>query len=361
MDISPHVFEQTAMTYLFQVNQETWNSFKVNLCPHSLLIILPLSSTLCCFNPLIMSLLIGNKPSTVLGRRPNVSSRPRKCPRPKGTIEALEFMASGKDELVKRARDAALRETYKSHSRPVSPSKQDHRLATGKPSLVPSNTNLKPIPDKVVDGLTNISLNITINQSKLPEPQSSLRPEGRHEEATWRDDSRTQSYWDTPNLPQGQVPPSRATHSVHRPCTKDTEPCSRLTNEPEDDLEEGVEEDVKFLKVAFKPVRIIRGHAWQAVQPQVATIVDPSMEESSADSEALVASSDTSATASSYKKDFVKQPKELDQNIVLVRSVLMARDRWTTLINSDKWNPNKVVDMGEETAISNERPRRRLC
>src|SRR6478735_606026 len=123
-----------------------------------------------------MSLLIGNKPSTVLGRRQKVSSRPRKCPRPKGTIEALEFMASGKDELVKRARDAALRETYKSHSRPVSSSKQDHHLVTGKPSLVPSNPKLEPIPDKIVDGLTNISLNITINQSKLPAPQSSPRP-----------------------------------------------------------------------------------------------------------------------------------------------------------------------------------------
>lgn len=307
-----------------------------------------------------MSQLIGNKPSTVLGRRQKVSSRPGKCPRPKGTIEALEFMASGKDELVKRARDAALRETYKSHSRPVSPSKQDHRLATGKPSLVPSNPNLEPTPDKVVNGLTNISLNITINQNKLPAPQSSLHPGDRHGRATWRDDSRTQSYWDTPNLPQSQEPPARTIHSVHRPGTNNTEPCSRLTNKPGDDLEEEVEEDVKILKVAFKPVRIIRGHAWQAVQPQVATIVDPSMEESSSDSEALVASSHTSATAGSYKKVFVKQPKELDQNVLLVRSVLMARDRWTTLINSDKWNPNKVVDMEEETVLFNERPSRNL-
>jgi len=85
------------------------------------------------------------------------------------------------------------------------------------------------------------------------------------------------------------------------------------------------------------------------------------MEESSSDSEALVVSSHTSATAGSHKEVFVKQPKELDQNIVHVRSVLMARDRWTTLINSDKWNPNKVLDMEEETVLFNERSSRKLC
>ncbi|RBR08171.1 uncharacterized protein FIESC28_10363 [Fusarium coffeatum] len=296
-----------------------------------------------------MSLFIGNQPSTVLGRRQNVSSRPRKCPRPKGRLEAMEFMASGKDEFVKRARDAALRETYKSHSQPVSSSKQDHRLATGKPSLLPSNPNLKPIPDKVIDDLNNISLDITINQIKLPAPQSSLRSEDRHKRAVRHDDSRTQSYWDTPNLPQSQVPPARIIHSVHRPRTNNTESCSRLINESEDDLEEEMEEEVKILKVAFKPVRIIRGHVWQNVQPQVATIVDPSMEESSSDSEASV------------KEVFVKQPEELHQNVEVVRSVLTARDRWTTLINSDKWNTNKAVDMEEEAVLFNERPGRKLC
>ncbi|KAJ4137583.1 hypothetical protein NW768_003171 [Fusarium equiseti] len=299
-----------------------------------------------------MSLFIGNKPSTGIGRRQNVCSRPRKCPRPKGTIEALEFVASGKDDLVKRARDAALRETYKSHSRRASSLKQDHRLGTGEPSLVPSTPSPKPTPDKAVDGYSTISLNITINQSKLPAPQSSLNPDDRHERAAWRNDFRTQSYWDTPSLPQSQVPPTRTIHSVHRPYTDNTEPCSRLTSEPEDDLEE----EVKILKVAFKPVRIIRGDARHAVQPQVATIVDPSEEEFSSDSTAPVASSYTSATADPYKGVFVKQSKKLEQNIeddALMRSVLMARDRWTTLINSDKWNPDKVVDMEEKTVLFN--------
>ena len=273
----------------------------------------------------------------------------------------MEFMASGKDELVKRARDAALRETYKSHSQPVSSSKQDHRLATGKPSLLPSNPNLKQIPDKVIDDLNNIPLDITINQIKLPAPQSSLRFEDRPKRAAEHDDSRTQSYWDTSNLPQSQAPPARAIHSIHRPRTNNTESCSRLTNESEDELEEEVEEEVRILKVACKPVRIIRGHVWQNVQPQVATIVDPSMEEFSSDSESFVASSHTSATAGSHKEVIVKQPKGLHENVEVVRSVLMARDRWTTLINSDKWNTNKAVGMEEEAVLFNERLGRRLC
>ena len=110
-----------------------------------------------------------------------------------------------------------------------------------------------------------------------------------------------------------------------------------------------MEEEVKILKVACQPVRIIRGHVWQNVQPQVATIADPSMEEFSSDSEVSV------------KEVFVKQPKELHQNIEVVRSVLTARDRWTTLINSDKWNTNKAGDMKEEAVLLNERLGRKLC
>ena len=118
---------------------------------------------------------------------------------------------------------------------------------------------------------------------------------------------------------------------------------------------------MKILKVACKPVRIIRGHVWQNVQPQVVTIVDPSMEEFSSDSGSFVASSNTSATAGSHKEVFVKQPKELHQNVEVVRSVRMARDRWATLINSNKWNTNKAVDMEEEAVLFNERLGRKLC
>ncbi|RGP79737.1 hypothetical protein FLONG3_2181 [Fusarium longipes] len=208
-----------------------------------------------------------NQASIIAGQRQGHNPEPTRCPNQRGGMEALYYRAGGRDDHVLRARDNAQHEIYESRQAQVLGFKQIRRIRR----FFSGELSHKPLVSEVgpnANGFYTIDLSSPTHENEYRAPQLSPYPEDRRGRAIGRDESQIKSYWTSHFLPKSQKPPI----STHRPFANDLQ------------YEETLDTEVRTWNSG--PVRaacIVDGDTRQAVQSQVATVVDPSEDGSLSD------------------------------------------------------------------------------
>ncbi|GKT98792.1 unnamed protein product [Fusarium langsethiae] len=281
-----------------------------------------------CFSRFIkISPPIENQASIVAGRRQE------HCPDPRGQMETLSNPAGGNNSVVPRAQENARYEINESRPRTASVLKQVWRFVSGKSSSESPVPKTEPKYERDSYTWSTIDLTSPTDEGRYRAPQLSPYPEDRRGRATRLNESRIQSYWNTPFLSESQVPP--ASNPTSRPFANDPKP----------------EEDLDIEVVTWNPgpcrtVRIVHDDPHQAVQPQAAIVVDPSTEDFSSDSENLVASThDSSSVLTSDSEDETYGEEEEEDIVAQARRV--TRVGRATLIKLPELNRNQNEDVEE--------------
>ncbi|KAL4730567.1 hypothetical protein ACLX1H_002603 [Fusarium chlamydosporum] len=285
--------------------------------------------------------------SIVAGRREDARTEPRRCPDPRGQIETMLYVRGGGEDHVPRARDSAQHEINESRPPPVSVLTQFWRFFSGEPSSGHPVREAEEKTDVDSDVWTTVSLDSPSNQGEY-ETQQPSHFSDRRGNATRLDESQIQEYWSSPFLPESQVPPAPA--PLHWPFDDE--------DDPFDDVEaEAIEENHNLTvgHVASKTVQIVDGDERQAVQPQAATIVDPSLDSSSALGTLVASARTSSADLTAGPQDEADEEEQgcVDQEEdIVVQSMQMTRVGRATLVNMPQRSQNQTEGMGEEHAPS---------